>query len=58
MQSIKVAHWGCKVSYICIILRIDTGGWSVNCCALFYKAPIKCSSVELLNIRCHQIAIK
>ena len=27
-------------------LRIDTGGLSVNCCALFYEAPTKCS---LLN---------
>ena len=23
-------------------LRIDTGGWSVNCCALFKAAPTKC----------------
>ena len=24
-------------------LRIDTGGWSVICCALFNEVPTKCS---------------
>ena len=26
-----------------MLLRIDTGGLRVNCCALFKEAPTKCS---------------
>ena len=36
--NMAVEHW-------CLSLRIDTGGWSVNCSALdlFYEVSTKCS---------------
>ena len=32
-----------SVKWFTNYLRIDTGGWSVICCALFNEVPAKCS---------------
>ena len=43
-EKIKFRKIIIKISFFCIIiLRIDTGGWSVNCSALFYELSTKCS---------------
>ena len=44
-SSIKMARFKINGSLFCVsyLLRIDTGGWSVICCALFHEVPTKCS---------------